>query len=406
MKFLNFLIVIFPLFVHSESLQDTVFLYNNRNQTEKILNRKIINSYLEKKLSDSTEELWASAFSAAQILNRKDEWYKSKINIAVKYLPLATKEFKHKVLEIIFPLAGYEQDALSLLNQENDPEIFAMCGEYLLKSKNDYYIKTVRNASSEKLKTNPQNIFYKQLLSHTNSQKYFADYISFFDKDYLKGNVIVISLQRKNRNYPGLTFIRNKEGEFITAVPQLARSISGLPSYIKNGNTPQGVFRMDGLGKSQAEFIGPTLNIQLTMPGEYDARHFYKDSTIDSLTTDITFYKSLLPDNYKNYDPAFEAYYAGLSGRTEIIAHGTTLKPSYYFSEKFYPYSPTLGCLSTLELWNDNSGLREMSDQQKLVDAVTSAGGADGYYIVIDIDDSQKPVTADEVFLKLNKQIL
>ncbi|MBS1763262.1 MAG: hypothetical protein JSR00_10340, partial [Bacteroidetes bacterium] len=187
---------------------------------------------------------------------------------------------------------------------------------------------------------------------------------------------------------------------------QLARSISGLPSYIKNGNTPQGIFRMDGLGKSQAEFIGPTLNIQLTMPVEYDARHFYKDSTIDSLTTDITFYKSLLPDNYKNYDPAFEAYYAGLSGRTEIIAHGTTLKPSYYFSEKFYPYSPTLGCLSTLELWNDNSGLREMSDQQKLVDAVTSAGGADGYYIVIDIDDSQKPVTADEVFLKLNKQIL
>jgi hypothetical protein len=44
------------------------------------------------------------------------------------------------------------------------------------------------------------------------------------------------------------------------------------------------------------------------------------------------------------------------------------------------------------------------SDQQKLVDAVKKAGGADGYCIVIEIDDQQKPVSVNEILPYLNNK--
>ena len=43
------------------------------------------------------------------------------------------------------------------------------------------------------------------------------------------------------------------------------------------------------------------------------------------------------------------------------------------------------------------------SDQQKLVFALLAAGGADGYCVVIEIDDKQQPVTIDEILPQLLK---
>ena len=37
------------------------------------------------------------------------------------------------------------------------------------------------------------------------------------------------------------------------------------------------------------------------------------------------------------------------------------------------------------------------SDQQKLVNAIKKAGGADGYCVVIEIDDQQEPVSIKEI---------
>jgi hypothetical protein len=104
----------------------------------------------------------------------------------------------------------------------------------------------------------------------------------------------------------------------------------------------------------------------------------------------------------KNYEPLFESLYAGMAGRTEIIAHGTTVNPEYYKAQPYFPISPTQGCLCTKEIWSAVDGKRMESDQQKLVDAVKKAGGADGYCIVIEIDDQQKPVSLKEIlpFLK------
>jgi hypothetical protein len=236
------------------------------------------------------------------------------------------------------------------------------------------------------------------------NNKFFADLLN---QNFLPGEIILYSFQRKNRDFAGVAILRNKEGKFIRDstnkifnVSQLARSLSNLPGYITNGNTPQGIFRMKGFDVSLNHFIGPTPNIQLSMPVEATLQHFLKDSCITDSTWNIAYYAGLLPQNLKKYLPLYQTYYAGLAGRSEIIAHGTTIDPEYYKGKSYYPHTPSLGCLCAKEIWD---GKRMESNQQKLVFALLQAGGADGYCVVIEIDDKQQPVTIEEILPQLLK---
>jgi hypothetical protein len=293
-----------------------------------------------------------------------------------------------------------------------------MCAEYLLLFDNSASLSIELSAlMHEKITTVKEANNYAILYSlsrRINARDPetilpLLDPAPLFASAYLKGNTVVYSIQRKNRNYPGIAIVKDKNGNFITdengkifTVPQLARSITNLPGYLTNGNTPQGIFRMYGFEISKGSFIGPTENMQLTMPVETTVRHFLKDSlTIDTLWTPYT-YGSLLPQSLINYQPLYESYQAGTAGRSEIIAHGTTVNPDYYKTQPYFPISPTQGCLCTKEIWSTIDGKRIESDQQKLVDAVKKAGGANGYCIVIEIDDQQKPVSLKDIlpFLK------
>ena len=97
--------------------------------------------------------------------------------------------------------------------------------------------------------------------------------------------------------------VRSYDGKFITDsdgvifnIPQLARSITNLPFYLRGGNTPQGIFLMHGFGVSMSSFIGPTANIQLSMPVEENIKAFMGDSSITDTTWNIDYYKKLIPD--------------------------------------------------------------------------------------------------------------
>ncbi len=227
------------------------------------------------------------------------------------------------------------------------------------------------------------------------------------NKKFLRGEIVMYSFQRKNRDYPGLVVVRNKEGIFIKdstgkifSVSQLARSVNNLPCYLSNGNTPQGIFKMKGFGVSRGYFIGPTPNVQLSMPVEEKLSTFLGDSSISDTTWQVDYYEGLLPQSLKNYQPLYQSYYAGSAGRTEIIAHGTTINPEYYKAKPWYPHTPSQGCLCAKEIWN---GKRIESDQQKLVYALLAAGGAYGYCVVVEIDDKQAPVTVEEILPLLLK---
>jgi hypothetical protein len=130
------------------------------------------------------------------------------------------------------------------------------------------------------------------------------------------------------------------------------------------------------------------------MPVELTIQKFFDDSTILDSAWTMDWYQKLIPKKLRNYLPLYDSYYAGLAGRSEIIAHGTTIDPNFYSGKPYYPLTPTQGCLCTKEIWD---GKRLESDQQKLVNGLLKAGGANGYCVVIEIDDKHAPVTIKDL---------
>ncbi|MDB5201764.1 MAG: hypothetical protein JWQ27_1173 [Ferruginibacter sp.] len=387
----------------------------NRDKLYRNLVKNTITQNLSYPLTDSTEDYWQDAFQAMELIHYKSPWIESRIDLAMTDLTQRSPAFQRALLEMAYSEFGnkYYTPVKLLLMQTSVPKIFAMSAIYLLHTVNgpaDNNFLAVK--TKQLLEANKENPILEQLLfelSQQNKKMAIPSLQPFFDKDYLPGNVLMFSFQRSNRDYPGLVLIRDAGGNFIKSdstyfsVSQLARSNSNMPGFLTNGNTPEGILRMEGFDQSKSSFIGPTTNVQLTMPFEMNAAHFYRDSTITDTTWDIHYYKDLLPQSFKTYTPLYQSFYAGKAGRSEIIAHGTTVNPEYYFGRPYYPYTPTQGCLCTKEIWSEENGIRLVSDQQKLTDAITAAGGPHGYTIVINIDDQERPVSISDILPFLNK---
>jgi hypothetical protein len=383
--------------------------------------RNIVQNTITKNLSLSitadTEDNWIDAFWGMELLHYHSPWVDARICLAFDSIEKRSTGFQRALLELAY--TNYPDRFMKpitiLVNTTTNAKVFSMGTEYLLKNKSPITSVALKNKKQQLVKNEKDEAIISQLLyriqnaADTKNNNFFSETIN---PKFLRNHTILYSFQRKNRNYPGIALIRDSIGNFIKdengtifSVPQLARSISNLPGYLTNGNTPQGILRMHGFDSSSNGFIGPTNNIQLTMPYETSLQHFFNDSTItDSVWTE-DWYKKLLPANLQHYLPMYESFYAGKAGRTEIIAHGTTIDPEFYKGELYYPQTPTMGCLCTKEIWSDVDGVRLESDQQKLVTALQKAGGANGYCVVIEIDDAQKPVTLPEILLLLKTVI-
>jgi hypothetical protein len=388
--------------------------YTTNAERAKLYERLVknsINKNLSIPLTDSTEENWEEAFGAMEVLLYRSAFSDGKIHRAFEETELRSIDFQKALLELAYTNypAIFFQQVKKLLNNTDDPKVFAMCAEYLLQQKNDpLVVNTIKELLDTKFAEqgiiNP--VLY-MLQVHIAEQPGKGNFLSknlfeeLFSNKFLPGETIMYSIQRKNRDYPGLVVVRDKNGNLILdssgnifTVPQLARSITNLPGYLTNGNTPQGIFVMHGFDISMSSFIGPTANIQLSMPVETSLQNFFKDSTISDTAWTMDYYKKLVPEDLRNYLPLYYSYYAGLAGRTEIIAHGTTIDPNIYANKPYFPLTPTQGCLCTKEIWN---GKRLESDEQKLVNALLKAGGANGYCVVIELDDRQSAVTLNDL---------
>ncbi len=380
----------------------------NRDRLYKSLVNNAITKNLSYPLADSTEENWMDAFNAIELIRYKSPWIDSRIHEAFNGVQKRSDDFQKALLGMVFsnyPLE-FSKEITTLLNPAVSDKVFAMSAEYLAAAQ-PAALPELKIKARQRLLNDKENAIIKTLCYRLDN--YIAKNILPSAKEMLhqfffKNAVVVYSFQRKNRNYPGMAIVRDSAGNFLKGlytdffyVPQLARSITNLPGYISNGNTPQGIFRMFGFAVSKSNFIGPTPNIQLTMPAETSIQHFMNDSSIIDTVWTENWYKKLLPPQWKNYIPFYESYYAGQAGRTEIIAHGTTINPAYYKGQPYYPLTPTLGCLCTKEIWNEEDGKRTFSDQQQLVNAIQQAGGANGYYIVIELNDEQRPVTIEDI---------
>ncbi|MFZ1529313.1 MAG: hypothetical protein WAT19_11200 [Ferruginibacter sp.] len=396
-------------FSQTMSLYTKDVLKKNREKFYKNLVNNSINKNLRQPLNADTEEDWMTAFYAIALINYKSAWADSKVDEAVKVFSTQSISFQRSLLDLLH--ANYPGKYTGIIRKQlastEDAKTFAMAANYILQDKKEEDAVLLEYLVQQRMAADKENPLYQQLYYQLAifSKKITTPSLSgFFDPGYLPGNTLLISLQRKNRNYPGLVLVRDAWGNFSKlndstyfSAPQLARSLSNMPGYISNGNTPEGIFRMDGFDVSRSSFIGPSVNIQLKMPFEDKASHFYKDSAKADSTWNKDDYKNLLPEAFRNYYPIYQTYYAGMAGRTEIIAHGTTVNPAYYTAQTFYPHTPTAGCLCTKEIWDESSGKLKTSDQYSLVETLRKAGGAKGYAIVINIDDKEAPVKLEEI---------
>jgi hypothetical protein len=359
-------------------------------------------------LDSANEEKWSSTFYNIALVQYKTPQVASKIDAVAKIINTASDDCKKAFLNLInseYPNKYTAQVKIMFKKASDNAKLMAMAANYLLPTATAVDVKTMQLQATNELSKNPDNAILFELsnqLKNWNKKINTPSIKTFFDKNYLRGQVLVFSFQRKDRNYPGLAMVRNTDGSFVKAtdgnyfaVGQLARSNSNMPGYITNGNTPQGIFRITGFDTSNNYFIGPTTNLQLAMPHEYDGV-VIEGKKIDTVWS-LLDYKNLLPDNFKNYQPIYGTFYAGKAGRTEIIAHGTTIDIAYYKSNSFFPYTPTAGCLCTKEIWNNQTGLLDTSDQLLLSQAVQKTGNTKGYLIVIEIDDKKAPVTLADV---------
>jgi hypothetical protein len=405
------LFTIAELFSQSEK-NTLVYFQPTTQQSRSKLYKQLVDTsirlYLSDPISDSTEGEWNEAFWSIELLVYKNDLIKKKLTEAWKQADSLSEYFQKNLLEVCYAVypGEFKKQANDLLNATSSIPVFMRCAEYLLQA--DPSLNT-RNAIQTLINTKFTGVDHVGLtilqnrLASWQQTKPFPPLADIFNKNFLAGQTVIYSIQRKNRNYPGIAVIRRPDGSFVKnkdssffRVSQLARAVTNYPFYITNGNTPQGIFRWTGFEISKLSFIGPTPNLQLVLPYEVKPSVFFADTGLANAGWQKEMYASMLPASWKDYDGMYESFYAGQNGRSAIIMHGTTIDPAYYKGQSYYPQTPSLGCLCSYEEW-DKKGFRVKSNQQQIDDALDTFDAGNGYTVVIEFNDEKKPVSIDDI---------
>ena len=393
-----------------DSISTDFVLYQRRIDFDKNMRDRTITATFAQPLDSNNEEKYREAcWAISQFLFRSAEIEKGFHTLFDQYASLETSTSR-AFLEAVYGSypTEYQKEIQQLIQAEKVPKLFAMEAVYLFRI--DHGI-TNSNALRKLLNQQFTNCSGQVLLAELESyllqhttlvSQSIPNLILLFLYQKKMGQKIVYSFQRWNRDYPGLAIIQNADGLFckdshgkLLVFEQLARSASDLPYFITNGSTPQGIYSIQGIDVSHNNFIGPTPNIQLVMPNEADSLFWH--TPYDSLKDPLSNYLDLLPESWRSYPPITESFFAGKAGRTEIIAHGTTIDPDYFKDKPFYPLIPTMGCLCAKETWNIFNGKFLQSEQFNLANSFLSTPGNTGYLMVINLDNQQKEVSRNEL---------
>lgn len=323
------------------------------------------------------------AYWAMELMLYKPAGYEEKISLQIVMLPQMGPGFQRAFLEMLYTLypTDYKIEVDAIWKYLKSEKVKAMALEYLSLSGKTAFVE-----SSDKFLNSDYYVHYKYIRSKPHQPLPLKK--DFSDASFLPNETVLCSFQSTNRNIPGYLMIRLGNGEFMKnekgeelKFPQLARAISNMPFYLTNGNTPQGLFKISGVDTSTNNWIGPTVNLQMILPFENKASDFFGTDTAYEF-----FYKNLLGNKLQVYKGLWESYWAGKIGRSEIIAHGTTIDPLYYQAQSYFPNTPSLGCLCSPEIWNEN-GERTYSSQVEWMRVVQSLAIKPIYLIVAEVSD-------------------
>jgi hypothetical protein len=175
--------------------------------------------------------------------------------------------------------------------------------------------------------------------------------------------------------------------------PSLASSSRGLPSYSRNGNTPQGIHTIDS--------VMPNADAPMSF-GKF--RRFILNFVPKSKNEVLM--KSLLPASSHDNDWWNAAVVSRDMGRNLLRIHGTG-KINVDKETPYYPFMRTSGCIAQRE--NTYDGVT-FKDQRDLLDSVMKAMDlaatfanethVKGILYLVDIDDKNAPVTIDDLALR------
>ena len=417
-----------------EEIHTDFVLYNRRVTLEKDLRERVVARHFAEPLDSDSEDGYLSAcWAVGQFLFDGPEVRAGFGRLFTGYDPL-TRDTRLALLEAVYAVepAHYRTDMAAVLAREQDPKLFSLAAVYLYRADTSLaHVDSLKISMVERFPGYDTVAVLRELLNYLGNdgaQRRAATppIAELLGMARSLDSKVVYSFQRWDRDYPGLAIVQYADGHFacdadgrLQVFPQLARSGPGVPYFLTNGNTPQGVFSIQGTDVSHTDFIGPTPNLQLLLPGEGKWADYFHDTAaadgsggvadLDTVQTSERYW-DLLPARWRGYAPMREAYAAGAVGRTEIIAHGTTIDPEYYKGWPFYPLTPTMGCLCAKELWNPTSGHPLVSEQNNLMNAfqatpeigrMPKAEGRRrsdrGWLVVVNVDDRRGPVSRAEV---------
>ena len=357
----------------------------NRKTTALTLKREIDSLVYASSNPGKDENKWLKAFWAMELMLYAPKEWEAKIPRFIEKLPGFNPEMQRAFLEMLYTLypLTFGKELLQVWPMLENAKNQAMALEYLANAQLFPEI-----SSSHRIYHSGWHRAYQKRWFSAHCEYPGEDH--FLHAELLKEADILCSFQYSDRNIPGYLMIRKKNGTWLAdqqgnplKFMQLARSISNLPYYLTNGNTPQGLYRITGYDHSDNGWIGPTKNVQMVMPFEND-NSFFKGYNTGELT-----YKQLLMPVIEHFPSLWEVYEAGKLGRSEIIAHGTTINPTFYEKAPYFPCTPSLGCLCSPEKWNKR-GQRTKSTQQAWINTLEKERINPEWLIVVEIGRSRK----------------
>ncbi len=220
------------------------------------------------------------------------------------------------------------------------------------------------------------------------------DVTTYMNGEYEK-SVKIFMFCRSNRLYPCLMTMRNAQGDEIRNADgtlwthkALASAKQGLPSYVRNGNTPAGIFTIDSVMPTADQQISYGKNRRMIL-------NFVPKSRNESLL------RSLLPETSQDDEWWKPTIAARDVGRNLFRIHGSG-KLNNDPSVPYFPFMRTAGCIAQRE--NSYDGI-QYNDQRVLLDAIMTALDLNprfdnepkikGILYLVEIDDTDEAVTPD-----------
>ncbi len=359
----------------------------------------------------------ADALDAVAFLNTEREQARGLLLDQLNSLPTKPVNHQRAILTSAYSLYATESapQLLPLLETISTPREFSIAAYAVLKADGSAEAKAKLRDTVQRRFPNEADEPRLRALGHVlttdvaDELKKRPPLLDLLSADFRRSVPVIFSFQRKDRARFGLAVVRGANGKFVRNadgsifnIAHLAMALSNLPGTITNGNTPQGLFTIVGVGTATNPWIGPTPYLESKVPIEASVAEFEHNPNVNAQLNSIdewteARYENFLPAAWRNYFPFKEAFLAGQAGRNEMLLHGTVINSEYYRGASFYPGTPSAGCLVAMETWSKADGKMAKSDQLSLAKAFTADGLDRGYLVVVELDDRLDAVALDEV---------